>query len=176
MTTSPQLRMRTTIALALALVAGCDDDGSGFTGDYETIEISAGACDAPGAAQPIDDDSRWFQLADVTTPSGVLVGYFPCTGPAMCLADHDLYRSFGRDGERWLTTVAFAHEPGCTLRYRERTLHRDDSATIRIEDLAYEEIDPALTGAACAIAEARRRGTAMPCVQRTVLRAETRAY
>ena len=55
-----------------------------------------------------------------------------------------------------MTTIAIALEPGCTLRYRERTLDRLDDASIVIDDVAYEEIDPALTGDACSISEARR--------------------
>jgi hypothetical protein len=137
------------------------------------VLLTAGTCDAPDVAQPIEDTAHWFQLADVDTETGLLVGYFPCTEPGGCLADHDLYRSFGRDGERWLTTIATALDPGCTLRYRERTLVRIDDTTIEIDDVAYEEIDPS---ASCTMLEARRRGTTMPCVSRSVLTAESRAF
>lgn len=134
------------------------------------MSSTTGACDAPGTVQPVIDDDHWFRLADV----GVLVGYFPCVAPGDCRTEHDLYRSFGNDGERWVTTIAIALEPGCTLRFRERTLDRLDATSIVIDDVAYEEIDPTLSGDACAISEARRRGTSMPCVQRTELVAETR--
>jgi len=162
-----------SIAVPILLVAGCDD-GSGYTGDYELVSIVSGACEVAGGPQPISDEVRWFQLADVETPSGLLVGYFPCVAPGECRAEHDLYRSFGRDGDRWVTTVAVALDPGCTLRYRERTLGRVDDTTIRIDDIAHEELDPGLSGETCAIEEARRRGTSMPCVERTEQRAEVR--
>lgn len=175
---SPKLRMAPSIATAACVLAlaGCTDGGSGFTGDYETVAITTGACDVAGTPDAIPDSDRWFQLADVDTSTGLLVGYFPCVAPGECLADHDLYRSFGRDGDRWLTTIAIALDPGCTLRFRERTLQRTGDATIQIDDVAYEELDPTLAGDSCTISEAKRRGTAMPCVSRTEIFAESRAF
>ncbi len=178
MTVSPKLRMTQSIATAACVLAlaGCTDGGSGFTGDYETVAITTGPCDSAGTPDAIPVSDRWFQLADVDTPTGLLVGYFPCVAPDECLAEHDLYRSFGRDGERWLTTIAFALDPGCTLRFRERTLQRTGDATIQIDDVAYEELDPTLAKDTCTISEAKRRGTAMPCASRTESVAESRAF
>lgn len=151
-------------------MVACTEDGSGFTGDYETVSSAIGACDAPGRAEPVIEDEHWFRLSDVDTG----VGYFPCVAPGECRTEHDLYRSFGRDGDRWVTTIAIALEPGCTLRFRERTLDWLDDDHIVIDDIAYEEVDPSLSGEACAISEARRRGTAMPCVQQIELVGEAR--
>jgi hypothetical protein len=157
------------LIVASICLAACTD-GSGFAGDYETVTTTRGGCDVPGVAEPVIDDAHWFRLGDVEQ----LVGYFPCVAPGECRSEHDLYRSFGHEGEQWITTIAIALEPGCTLRYRERTLDRLDDTSIVIDDVAYEEVDPALSGDACSISEARRRATTMPCVQRVELVAETR--
>jgi hypothetical protein len=148
------------LIVASICLAGCTD-GSGFAGDYETVTSSAG---------PVIEDEHWFRLADVDD----LVGYFPCVAPGECRTEHDLYRSFGREDGRWETTIAIALEPGCTLRFRVRTLDWKDDASIVIDDVAYEEVDPALTGDACSITEARRRGTSMPLASETELVAEAR--
>lgn len=112
------------------------------------------------------------------TPAGALVGYFACVDLGACTDVHDLYRSFGKVGARWLTTVSTAIDPGCMLQYRERTLTRVEGAggaTIAIDDWLHQDVDPTLTGEACAIEEARARGTSMPCVTHAVQHAELRA-
>ena len=58
-------------------------------------------------------------------------------------------------------TVTTAGVPGP---YRDRS----------VDDVAYEELDPSLTGDACSINEARRRGTTMPLSSETELVAEMR--
>ena len=148
------------LIVASICLAGCVD-GSGFAGDYETVTSSAG---------PVIDDDHWFRLGDVNE----LVGYFPCVAPGECRTEHDLYRSFGREDDRWETTIAIALEPGCTLRFRVRTLDWKDDTRIVIEDVAYEEVDPSLTGDACSITEARQRGTSMPLSSETEIVAELR--
>lgn len=122
------------------------------------------------SAGPVGDDDHWFRLGDVDE----LVGYYPCVALGDCRAEHDLYRSFGRTDDAWETTIAIALEPGCTLRYRVRTLDWKDDTRIVIDDVAYEEIDPSLSGDACSISEARRRGTSMPLSTETELVAELR--
>jgi hypothetical protein len=148
------------LILASICLAACTD-GSGFAGDYETVTSSAGA---------VADDDHWFRLDDTDT----LVAYYPCVAPGECRTEHDLYRSFGWADDRWETTIAIALEPGCTLRFRVRTLDWKSDTRIVIDDVAYEEIDPALTGDACSISEARRRGTSMPLASETELVAEMR--
>lgn len=162
--------------VVFALLAGCGDDSSDFDGDYETVSITkqAGGCDGQGVDEPIPDTSQWFRLDLVETEAGALLAYYVCQDVGACLPDYDLYRSFGKGPDGWLTTVATAIEPGCTLQYRERALSSVDDMTIQIDDRLYREVDPTLSGDACAIAEARMRGTAMPCVEQTISIAEQR--
>jgi hypothetical protein len=163
------------MAVVLALAA-CGTDASGFVGDYETVTIAkqTGGCGGVGDPQPIPDNVHWFRLDDVDTKAGPLVGYYVCQDLGACQADYDLYRSFGKGSDSWLTTVSTAIDPGCTLQYRERTLSRVDDMTIQIDDVLYSDVDPSLTGDACAIAEAKRRGTSMPCVEQTTSLADAR--
>lgn len=164
-----------TVVAALA-VSACGTDGSGFAGDYEVVSVAkeTGACGGVGDPQAIDDSVRWFELADVESSAGPLVGFYVCQGLGECQPDYDLYRSFGQGPDGWVTTVSTAIDPGCTLQYRERALSRVDDTTIQIDDHLYSETDPTLSGDACAIAEAKRRGTTMPCVEQTTTLADER--
>lgn len=171
--------MTTSIASLLgvfALLAGCTDDSSELAGDYETVSVTrqADGCGGARADEAVPDNLRWFRLSLVDTDAGTLLGYYMCFEPGSCSTDYDAYRSFGTGPDGWLTTIATAIEPGCTLQYRERTLASAGDTTIRIDDLLYRDIDPALSGDACSIEEARMRGTAMPCVEETVYLAEIR--
>jgi hypothetical protein len=162
------------VAIAI-LASGCGDDPSGFAGDYETVSTSvqSDGCGGVGTPEMVPDSLHWFRLGDVETDTGMLVGYFQCFDAESCSEMYDLYRSFGGgDDGGWLTTVSTAIDPGCTLQYRERILSRVDDMTIEIDDVLYQEVDPSLSGEACAIAEAKRRGTTMPCVKQTVYLAD----
>jgi hypothetical protein len=165
--------MATIVVLALA---GCGTDASGFAGDYEAVDIAmqTAGCGGAGDPQPIADDARWFRLADVDTAAGPLVGYYVCQDLGACLPDYDLYRSFGRSADGWVTTISTAIDPGCTLQYRDRVLSRVDDMTIQIDDYLYAETDPSLSGEACSIGEAKRRGTTMPCTAQTTTLADER--
>lgn len=169
-TTIAQRIMRISIAALLA--TGCGDDPSGFAGDYETLSVERGACGEVGTPEAIPDNAHWFRLADTENDAGALVAYYACFDAETCAEVYDLYRSFGRSADGWLTTVATAIDPGCTLQFRERRLVRIDDATIAIEDVLYRDVDPSLSGDACAIEEARRRGTSMPCVEQVVFVAD----
>jgi hypothetical protein len=158
------------------LLAGCGDDSSDFDGAYETVSLTkqVDGCGGQGAEEPIPDTIHWFRLDLVETELGALLAYYACQDLGVCLAEYDLYRSFGKGPDGWLTTVATAIDPGCTLQYRERTLSSIDDTTILIDDRLYREVDPSLSGDACAIEEARMRGTAMPCTEQTLTIAERR--
>ena len=147
-----------------------------FAGDYETVDVEhqADGCGQPTTPQPIGDDMHWFRLDDVTAATGPLVAYYPCSALGDCVADYDLYRSFGKTGADWMTTISAAFDPGCRLQYRERRLTRVDDTTIETDDLLYAEVDGSLSGDACSIAEAKQRGTSMPCVEETVSLADVR--
>lgn len=136
--------------------------------------MQTGGCGGVGMQQAITDDVRWFRLADVESDAGQLVGYYACPSLGMCQPDYDLYRSFGKGADGWITTVSTAIDPGCTLQYRERALSRVDDTTIQIDDHLYAETDPSLSGDACSIDEARRRATAMPCTAQTTTLADAR--
>ncbi len=159
-----------------ALVAGCGDNSSEFGGDYETVRVTrqTDGCGGVGVEEAVPDNLHWFRLDTVDTEAGKLLGYYVCQDLGACLPEYDLYRSFGQGPDGWLTTVATAIDPGCTLQFRERKLSAVDAATIQIDDLLYREVDPSLSGDACAIEEARMRGTSMPCVEEVVYTAEAR--
>jgi hypothetical protein len=168
--------MIASIAVLVALSACSGAVDSGFSGDYETVDVSkqVGGCGGAGDPQVVGGDVHWFRLADVDDPAGRLVGYFPCQDLGVCADQYNLYLSFGSTGGAWITTVSTAIDPGCTLQYRERTLTRVDDTTIEIDDVLHQDVDPSLSGDACSIAEAKQRGATMPCVAETISLADER--
>lgn len=169
-------RMRASLAVLL-LACACGDDGSGFAGDYEMVALEKqdGACGGTGEAQTVPADAVWFRLEDVEVEAGPLVAYYRCFELGVCEEVLDLYRSFGVAPDGYVTTLASAIEPPCTLGFRRRVLERVDDTTIRIDETLQREVDMSLSGDACSIEEAGARRDTMPCVEQSVWTAELRS-
>ncbi len=145
-----------------------------FAGDYETAEYALRAgCSGPETPATIADGDRYFRLADETLGGQPIVAYYECSAPSRCDDVYDLSKTVGRGPEGLSLHIAIGGGTPCKLTFRKRTLTRTASGVQYSIDV-HQQTDDTVAADQCTSDEARRRATAMPCVEQRLLRATKR--